>query len=325
MEMLPLERRIWRGGARSATAPTYGERRLGLRGPLATRATAAMAATAVATARIAATGLEVAARLATGALATFALPLARLAAGLAARLALSVGARIAARRLPPPPLPPRPPARAARAARAAHRLGVLRHDRHFLAQAFGQRHLVERDLGQPLDVAQVIALVLGAEADRHALAPGARGATDAVDVLLGHIGQLEVDDVAHAGDVDPACRDVGRDEHADAAGLEVTQCSFALGLALVAVNRVGRNVALRELLHHPVGAVLGAGEDQHAVHLVRLQALAQRHREQRLLFALRDEADVLVDALGGSRLRRDRDLRRIGQVLARELLDRVRH
>src|SRR5690606_32710509 len=252
MEMLPLERRIWRGGARSATAPTYGERRLGLHGPLTAGATAAVAATAVAAVGIAAHALLEAARLAAGALATFALALARLDAGFAARIALSFGAGIATRRLPTAPM------RTGRAARAAHRLRVLRHDRDFFAQAFRQRHLVERDLGQPLDVAQVIALVLGAEADRHALAAGARGAADAVDVLLGHVGQLEVDDVAHAGGVDPASRDVGRDEHADAAGLEVAQCALALGLALVAVNRVGRNVALRELLHHPVGAVLGA-------------------------------------------------------------------
>jgi hypothetical protein len=134
----------------------------------------------------------------------------------------------------------------------------------FLAQALRQAAPVERDLGQLLDVAQVIALVLRAEAERDALAPGARGAADAVDVLLGDVGQLEVDHVADARDVDPARGDVGRDEDLGAAVLELVERAFALRLALVAVDRVGGNAALGELLHHAVGAVLGAGEDQHA-------------------------------------------------------------
>ena len=34
-----------------------------------------------------------------------------------------------------------------------------------------------------------------------------------VNILLGNVGQVEVDDMTDAGNVDPACRDVGRDEH----------------------------------------------------------------------------------------------------------------
>ena len=65
----------------------------------------------------------------------------------------------------------------------------------------------------PLDVAQIAALVAAAEGDRDAVGAGARGAADAVDILLGHVGQVEVDDVADARDVDPARGDVGRDQH----------------------------------------------------------------------------------------------------------------
>src|SRR5690606_19902754 len=209
MEMLPLERRIWRGGARSATAPTNGERRLGLHGPLAAGATAAVAATAVAAVGIAARALLEAARLAAGSLPTLAA--ARLDTDFAACVALRFGARVTARGLTPAP---RLTSAAARCvARSADWLDMLGDDRDFLAQAFRKGNLVERDLGQALDVAQVIALVLGAEADRHALAAGARSTADAVDVLLGHVRQLEVDDVADARDVDAACSDVGRDQH----------------------------------------------------------------------------------------------------------------
>ena len=70
--------------------------------------------------------------------------------------------------------------------------------------------------GQLLDVAQVDALVVGAEREGDALGAGARGAADAVDILLGHVGQVVIDDVADARDVDPARGDVGRDQHLDA-------------------------------------------------------------------------------------------------------------
>ena len=43
---------------------------------------------------------------------------------------------------------------------------------------------------------------------------GARGAADAVHVALGDVGQVEVDDVADAVDVDAAGGDVGGDQHA---------------------------------------------------------------------------------------------------------------
>ena len=81
-----------------------------------------------------------------------------------------------------------------------------------------------------------------------------------------------------------------------------------------------------EQLHDPVGAVLGAGEDQHPVHLAALgKAGAQHHRQQRLLLALLDEADILLDPLDRGRGGRDRDLGRIGQELVGQLLDRLRH
>src|SRR5690606_6764504 len=302
-------------GARRMSA-TSGQRSAAAVGAIAAAAVAAglaraMAVLAVRLAlRVAALAVRLGRRR-----STFALALAWLDADLAARVALRLGAGVAARRL----------AAAGRTPRAADRLGVLRHHRDFLPPPPPQRHPGERDLGQPLDVAQVLALVLRAEADRNALAPGARGAADAVDVLLGHVGQLEIDDVADARDVDPARGDVGRDEHLDAALAELVERTFALRLALVAVDRVGGEARLGELLHHPVGAVLGAGEHQHAVHLARLQALAQSHGQQRLLLGLADEADVLLDALGSGRRRRDRDLGRIGQVLTGELADRLGH
>ena len=47
----------------------------------------------------------------------------------------------------------------------------------------------------PLDIAQVDALVGAAKGDRGSVRAGARGAADAVDILLGNIGQVEIDDM----------------------------------------------------------------------------------------------------------------------------------
>ena len=71
---------------------------------------------------------------------------------------------------------------------------------------------------QPLDAAQERQLVGRAPArSRCRPCPGARRAADAVDVGLGDVGQVEIDDVADAVDVDAAGGDVGRDQRADLA------------------------------------------------------------------------------------------------------------
>ena len=68
-------------------------------------------------------------------------------------------------------------------------------------------------------------------------------------------------------DVDPARGDVGRDEDRDVARLERGERLLALGLALVAMDRGGRDAVAGKQLHHAVGAVLGAGEDQDPLHV----------------------------------------------------------
>ena len=55
----------------------------------------------------------------------------------------------------------------------------------------------------------------------------------------------------------------------DAAGLEVGERANALRLALVAVDGGGGDAVLLQLLGQPVGAVLGAGEDERLLDRVR--------------------------------------------------------
>ena len=60
-------------------------------------------------------------------------------------------------------------------------------------------------------------LARAGQRDRDAVATGAAGTADAVDIVLGLARRVEVDHVADAGDVDAARGHVGRHQHADAA------------------------------------------------------------------------------------------------------------
>ena len=150
----------------------------------------------------------------------------------------------------------------------------------------GRRHADEGvvghdgDLGadEALDVAEGAALLGVAERDRDARGARARRAADAVHVALGLVGEIEVDDVGDAVDVDAARRDVGRDEDADAAALEGVERALARALRLVAVDG-GRGDALAvELLGDAVRAVLRAREHEDARHRRVAQDLSSRAR-----------------------------------------------
>ncbi len=102
---------------------------------------------------------------------------------------------------------------------------------------------------------------------------------------------------------------------------ERLQRGGALCLALVAMDREGLNARALQEAHDAVGAMLGAGEDQRAVDLLGLQ----HDMQQCLLFCLVDEGQLLADALGRGRLRRDADLDRIIEELAGQRLDLLGH
>ena len=91
-------------------------------------------------------------------------------------------------------------------------------------------------LEEALDVLEVGQFLAGAEADGLAGGAGAGGSADAVDIALRFVGQVEVDDVGHAVDVDAAGGDIRRDEHADRALAETVQGPCAGVLALVAMD-----------------------------------------------------------------------------------------
>src|SRR2546425_6999761 len=72
-----------------------------------------------------------------------------------------------------------------------------------------------------------------------------RGSPDTMDVVVGHVRDVEVDDVAQRLDVDAARRDVGRHEDAEPAGLEAGQRSGAPPLGAASVEAFAWETAPR--------------------------------------------------------------------------------
>src|ERR1700722_8350541 len=139
---------------------------------------------------------------------------------------------------------------------------------------------------QALDVDEERALLAIAERDAPPARSRAAGAADAVDVALGDVREVEVDDERDALDVDPAGRDVRRDEHAGGPAPERLEGALARSLRLVAVDGGAADAGAIELLGEAVRAVLGPREDQRAAEVAGLAGLAQEALEHRALVGL---------------------------------------
>ena len=101
----------------------------------------------------------------------------------------------------------------------------------------------------------------------------AGGAADPVDVVLGDVGDVEVDDVRERLDVDAAGGDVGRHQHLQVAALEAGEgvACAAPGCGCRGCGRRRRRAV--EELGEAVRPVLGAGEDQDVLDLPAPQQL----------------------------------------------------
>ena len=131
---------------------------------------------------------------------------------------------------------------------------------------------------------------------------------DVVHRLLGHV---EVDYVAHVGNVDTAGENIGRHQHVALAGAKRLERPLALGLAAVAVDGGAGNAGARQTAAARVGAALGAGEDDNALGALRKQQVCQ----DPVLRLKRDGQQVLLDGLGGGGGRGDLDARRIAHQI----------
>jgi hypothetical protein len=76
---------------------------------------------------------------------------------------------------------------------------------------------LDRRSDQPLDIAQIRPLLMVAERDRDPLGARPRGAADTMDVAVGDVREIKIDDMGDAVDVDAARGDIGRDQRAQPA------------------------------------------------------------------------------------------------------------
>ena len=149
--------------------------------------------------------------------------------------------------------------------------GLLGHRRPLGREQLGQAGVVGEQLHHRLADAQAAAhllalqqLVPQQEADGHPGGAGPGGAARAVEVGGVVLGRVVVDDHVDAVDVEAAGGHVGGDEHAQPVLPEVAKGTEAGVLGQVAVEHAGLDALPAQLQLEPVGAPLGAAEDQGA-------------------------------------------------------------
>ena len=101
------------------------------------------------------------------------------------------------------------------------------------------------------------------ECERVAGALCASRATDAMDIGVGGVGHVEVDDVRDAFNVEPARCDVSGDHDGEVSTFETGEGLLALSLRTIAVQACDTMTRVRDLARQLIGAMFGAGKYQH--------------------------------------------------------------
>src|SRR5689334_12437974 len=136
----------------------------------------------------------------------------------------------------------------------------------------GTRDLVTDEL---FDAVDSLGVVASGERDRDAFHPRTAGAADTVHVIVGLPGNVEVDDVADAFDVEPAGRDVGRDEDRDLVVLEAIEFGNAVRLIHVALDLAGSKARTFQARRKLANRRLSVGEDDRILEFLVPQDLAK--------------------------------------------------
>ncbi len=158
-----------------------------------------------------------------------------------------------------------------------------------------------------------------------AAASGAPGAADAMDIIVGMDRHIEIEHMADAGDVQPACRDIAGDEDFEFAGAEFVQGLGAHRLVQIAMDRRGIKAVLGQALGDDIDIALAVAEDDGVV-----EGGVDFADQAAQGFALGPVIggnfhQFLGDVGGGGGGARDFDAHRIVQELVGEALDFRRH
>ena len=159
------------------------------------------------------------------------------------------------------------------------------------------------------------------EGEGGAAAAGASGPADPVDVLLGILGHVVVDDVLDIGNVQAASSNIGGHQEIERARAEIGHDAIALALAEVAMDSLGGDAGRLELSGETVDADLGVAEDKRAAEAALFVDMAERGE----LVALGDFAVDLFDALGGALFGVDGHAVRAAHVAVDQAADALGH
>mmetsp|Transcript_7413 Transcript_7413/g.30673 ORF Transcript_7413/g.30673 Transcript_7413/m.30673 type:complete len:333 (-) Transcript_7413:264-1262(-) len=161
----------------------------------------------------------------------------------------------------------------------------------FAVDRLGDRPNLGRELG--LDAVQVEAVLEGDEIDGETEVAEAAGAADAVQVRLGGLGQVEVDDDVDGLDVDAAREKVRRDEVARRALAKLVEDAVAVGLLHLGVDVEARVAHLGDFFGEQLDARDRVAKDDRLVDL----EFGEERVQARHFLALLDEGVELRDAL----------------------------
>ena len=168
---------------------------------------------------------------------------------------------------------------------SAHRISrQLRFDLRLKGTAFSPAPLISRRCGcfvietfrflphdpatdETLERAQRSLIFRRNETDRIADGVRTTGAPDAMNIILRVHREIVIHHVRNSIDVDTARSNVGRDQNADGAGLEIFQRAQPLILRSIRMNRARRDPAGLELARDLIGAALGPGKNENGIEL----------------------------------------------------------
>ena len=179
------------------------------------------------------------------------------------------------------------------------------------------RHLGQFLADQLLNIRELGFFVEVAEGDGDSLKPGPACTPNAVHIGLRHIRQIIVDHTGQLVDIDSSGRNIRCDQYPQLFILKIVQRPLPGALGLVAVDRLGDHIALRQLPDHPVRPVLCARKYQRRVKIFCLQNVQQ----QILFVSLVHKIQILLDGLHRSGRGSDLDFLRVFQDFSRQLGD----
>ncbi len=150
--------------------------------------------------------------------------------------------------------------------------------------------LMSHDLFQRADH---VVVIRGDQGEGITTALGASSAPDAMDVGIGGIGHVEVDDVRNAVHVQAACGDVCGNHDLVLPILEAGERRLALALRTVAVQAGDFVTSVLDLALQTVSAMFGAGKNQYRVCI----SLFQQSQQEASLQMLRDRIERMRNSV----------------------------